>query len=1116
MTLEHIFQRDARSLIRNGNFSQGTAFWNGNKLKHVALDLQALSAEGTGFSYGLEIAANSASVYSVSGAWQHVDETLFSFPTTLAGGNVQFLPLTRNKAVLRLVKGVSTYNGQLLKDVVADPLETPVASFPAALLFQCPFRIVEQSIQDSESVFKLVYPNIGATVTLSDVFIKTRSGVYAANDAVSVLDGNSITQSTDLSKFEDVALKISVTGDNEFTAILDSDSPFVDSVELLDLDPGAGIYQITIYGNAADLLATPRGTIPEQYGIKDGDVFSDNKSGALEITQVVSMSDRVVLVAKLIKVGIGTGLSTKNIADAITDLTSWSVFAGSYANVLVDMPLYQYDLGVSFTYRTAGYTIPNDPYISFVLEEFGGEIESSSFVLYANTLNSRTVELDASFSRRLVEFSGLSTTPKQGRATLVFPGPVDAITLPVSKLGPRLVVDLGAGGAAAQKLEMTVTVPVGSVPGETPSSLLNIPITLASIVTLSGSSSWVNSLVGIPITFTEYISTAVTVEPDMIDITLRAPWPATVQFPFVDDFTQLGIVQASAALSVTQPCLIGDVALFKGGAYSFAKSIAMDGLVDPSEQNAKFDLLTTRIDPLEVAIPKGTVVLFSDGACPAGFKRVNSYAEAEVEGLLSIPFPDSVLINQDRSLLVWNKASYPIVDANGAVAVIEATETTITSTSPSGAPISSKVFSAQQQLQPGMFIRVPEVDYSSALNKSLWGATESTDREFLVLDVRPGIPEESETELPSALPYAATGKQSGSTVYPKVIDTNLIEPPFRDSIPFAAPLTEQKETFSGNKPFLAGINSLEQLETNNGQLLRIKARVYANSPVVNKYTVTNLANPAVTFTVGDVVWVEYRTRVPWFSVAASPGITGVANKYGNNGFKTEFAARIVSVATGIQSGTQPAVTIDTELVLERYDGNPIYTGGLNLSDPAVLKLLAGSGQFTSMSNPLSLTEGTDVFIRPILLLGSDTQLNINGVITPKDISAAKIIGPAGNTQWSLVSLASGAALSVIVQGKFPLAELDAGAGIRVEPTGYLINQVDNGTLVYGAGAHSHEVVAAEQYVQGSVPAWFLEQDTNGNPKVPIISAASNHSHGALRHYTYNLPAFCLLVPCIKL
>jgi hypothetical protein len=1111
MTTEYIFQRDARSFVKNGNLSQGTAHWCGSFLRHHATGFDASEKP----KFMLDIRRDLAGLPEgiPEGAFQFLDRPdLYTYGSKRTIHNVELLPFDSSRGMLKVLKNTTLVDGVLLADVVVESVSIPFQDYTQELIFQNPFRHLDLLNSNGTKTLKQVSVSPGTLVPVTD-YAGRHTGLYRA---VKVLVGSTAfpgDTGSDLTKFSAESLEIApISG--EFEPVLTD----VDiEVTAVTIDVTAGT--ITLYGDPADILLATDNFVNNPIFTRHAATF-----GAARITGYTAQVDSVVLTITALKNDDALGPVVTYLTDE--QPTTWSIYPATMAGCTRELPLFRYSLTAAYTYELGPVSEPQLPVIEF-LGLSGNNVDGFGTVnndIGREFTKIRTVQLETGWERKIVAFDRETTQVAEGRPILRFPGPpkpFEARVVSVSTTG--VYSSILSSDLDDDEFQFTIFVPYTDIIPDVFSDNTSPEFVLTVDGTFSPYESWMNSVVGAgtitptsaavidtqqvfnnelgsTITFVAYIPEAITVS--------AATWHDQTQA--IADPSLVATVTFTLTTSAATTARIGDIALYATELttiFNVVDDVAVDGLVS-LDSNVSFDPLISKLDSEEAAIPKGTVVLYVGGdVCPGGFKRVNSFPEANSEGLLTIPLPDDItfLESENETELVWDSLSLPIADALGGIDAIEPLTTIVNVDNGNGTTSVVTRIVPQQQIQPGMTIRVPS-DGSSDV--SFRSGVEHKDINHFVTDVRPGIDSESglatNTAQPANFPIGditpPNGYAQGTITYPVTVAENLIDPPFQADPPFAPPLTEQIQTFNGDVIESFSVGS-SPLVVTNGQLKQFSVNRFRDVGELS-YSL----NPSRPLNVGDVVWVTLVSNLSYSSaVGYDSTLTITRNRTGTR-FSTSFAARLVSKinsGSGLFSHT-----------FARYDGKAIFTpSGFNIASSSAQQTFSGYFGDGTTSNDARL------FIRPIILYGIGDQLAEDQgqytQITPQGITSVFTQATSTDGYWVIgqTGALGGGSLTIRVAGQVNVPS-DV-TELLVEPGGYLRYSEPASGLNYGAGGHSHKVIADPDnpYDQTYVPAYGTNLLA-----IPasLIPAASDHTHGYLSQYRYNLPYFRMFTACEKL
>lgn len=1034
------FQRDARSLIKNGNFGQGTSGWEGPNLTHIDL----------GGEYGLGIGALPEALPpgSASGAWQWLDRAnTVGYGSTRRIDNITITPLGPRTAFLKVYKGTTLLDGVLVDDVVQDPVSLDLEDYTADLLFQHPFQVFDL-IPGPPKTLKSFSPAAGSSVPVTDYTDPSSSTEFRAVRTVrptTYMPGD-LASTPDLTKYYSLALEVA-SSEDVYAPVLDQTG----------IDAGLA----SIVGGALVL----------------SDYTEDLSNHVLVVpggyAQIVGGSGTYTLAP--LSPGIPTvdGLAYPFPDDA--DLPVWAVYRirdGACARTLA---LFRYTLSVAYSYDAA-YALPAPPVIEFTAA--GDTVAGTGQVLTTMPRKDaaiRTVDEEGTWKRSVVSFDLETSEPRLGRPRLRF-----------DVAGNTPFSNVSIGGNSTDYPPGTPEYPAYNVQFFVPDSAGFDETPLLTAPYLSFTLLDVNTGAPLPqlIQFPTYPLTPLapaTIGPTVLHKGVSGKFitvivPGTIGFfgsPPLVPYDSLELMFVSQAVSQTrirrvfltdnQLTTVFDVS----DGYTAPDPLPLNELV-------AFDALISQVDYDEAAVPKGVVVLYAGPGCPAGFRRVNAVGAAEE--IAVIPAPDTVtyVASTDETTLLWDALSLPVADTDGQVQVIDALTQTI---EVSGSPtLIVDVTVPQQQVQPGMALRVPSGTESIGAR----AAAEPLDPSFLVLDVRPGVSSTAPSGGSSSA-IISGGHSQGVLAYPATVPTSLIEPPFRDDPPFAPPVSEQSESWPiGSFVATGETNSILVIEAQ--ELVGLELTLYSVAGAQYEDSISSSLPP---FAVGDVVWCDWTTTMTEAEALALDADLVPSTSIKAGRFVSGFVGIVHSLATNVGPSSADVLEI------RRYDGKPLYTPGGTITPSQLVAPDGLSGHTTST------LEISPVKLYGTAQSGSGASLVVSGVKTTKTVGS-------GQDYWVISDADSvgGGSLTIRVAGQFP----SNASSVILEPGGYL--QYDDYGVKYGAGGHSHEVAKAATGSE-TVPAWPLADDV-------LKELPSQHTHGLLKQYTYNMPAYTMFTPCEKI
>lgn len=843
---ESLFQRNGRSLIRNGNFSQGASFWYGSNLEHVdAATTHGYVDNPMDPLYSLAITRGGSSedlpADIPKGALQFINSSnLYQYPSIKRIDRLILKPYSPTEAFLEVVKDATVVEGLVLGDKVDYALLLPLSEYPASLIFQNPFRtygpkpgggyeILEPKAGDYLPITGEVNPE--NTVVTQIISIVPDTDAFTPGDTTTV----------DLSKFNSFGPRIRRQS-GEFAPKAASPTTGIESVTIADVEETEGNKILTFTGDenpVTDILQAE----PDDIFVSGSDVGKvTNVSGStLEITPFKN-GDRLVLGNK----------SVFDVADYDGGvITEWALYGGNeYVSATRTLEAFNYSVTAAYSYlKTA--TPPEPPVVEFyALSEDSSQVEGYGEVLsslardraYAISHLTRTnypdplvlgdtSNLSQSWGRALVPLSLESSQPLRGQPALRFPGPELPSQLDVSDILGATPENPEDGVPA----ELTVTVPnkyIGLIDELTSKKIGDTDFyeTPISTITLRNPANpnyqfvapeykWLNPLLNTPLAPTVILDPS----PDGEDAEATGPVLDAVSGVFtmrlvlepveyVDPPTEghvnyeaggVGLPALIAELTFKEPYRteIGDVVLYSGNAADTFTNVGDEALLlnefdygilpTPLSTSTTLDPLRPQVDLFEPAVPKGTVILYAGGnVCPDGWKRVNSLQAGD--GILTIPVPDSITYSAatNTSRLSWGNLTLPVFQNNQVQVVDTLSEPLLVEKGDGTSAVLAEFATPQQQVQPGMHIRVPFSDSGNAAARG----HEHKEVNHFVTDVRPApLPTEALSEASAGVSGVFSGLVVTGTIEktPLTVDdvSGSTTPPLDPSNPNQSPYT---------------------------------------------------------------------------------------------------------------------------------------------------------------------------------------------------------------------------------------------------------------------------------------------------------------------------------------
>jgi len=178
---------------------------------------------------------------------------------------------------------------------------------------------------------------------------------------------------------------------------------------------------------------------------------------------------------------------------------------------------------------------------------------------------------------------------------------------------------------------------------------------------------------------------------------------------------------------------LGDIVLYKGDFITRHDFSYLDDKSDtsttlPADQKTSLDRLLHKVDEYSGVVPKGTVILYTGPRCPPGFKRLDSIANSETDGIWSdkrqtssgsfetvpaLPPPEGASYDgiRNRTILTWTNVPGVLLDANNRPIPVKGVSKQVLMPTPGGAPTFGEselvtVDIPQVKVQPGMSLRI--------------------------------------------------------------------------------------------------------------------------------------------------------------------------------------------------------------------------------------------------------------------------------------------------------------------------------------------------------------------------------------------------------------------------
>lgn len=383
MSLEYLHLDSAQSLVQNGNFTQGSAFWFGSYLRHH--DQQSGPDSPNEPAYALRMQGGLARDFPdvTQGANQFIDRPdIFTYPSERSVTNVRLQPVSSTTAVL-ITTGSTLIDGQALVPGI-------VGAMGSAAFFQHPFLY-----RDEGRVIKLV---LGSELTIRSTppqQVKVGRFFFADSDEVAVVHHAQEVYGT----FEPFLTAGAVNADYHYF-------------------PPTQVTTIVFSGDGVEAALD----------ILVGDVIrlGDSSLSVKELSSGVADGSYVI---KAVSLYAGTARLAAGISGPGSAGTDWDVYREDVVRLDRTLPLYQYSFTVGQTYATFGeFNAPASPEISTrVLTDTGltgiGEIgaliphvPNRSFEV--ELAKNADGDLDMNWRRRLDVYIKESAEPLDGRLLL--------------------------------------------------------------------------------------------------------------------------------------------------------------------------------------------------------------------------------------------------------------------------------------------------------------------------------------------------------------------------------------------------------------------------------------------------------------------------------------------------------------------------------------------------------------------------------------------------------------------------------------------------------------------------------------------------------------------------
>lgn len=626
----------------------------------------------------------------------------------------------------------------------------------------------------------------------------------------------------------------------------------------------------------------------------------------------------------------------------------------------------------------------------------------------------------------------------------------------------------------------------------------------------------------------------------------------------LSDSSVVGLAASSADV-----CQIADVGLWRGYHIHRMNSTDTADLITTNlGTDVSVDPLLLRTDTLGDIVPKGMVMLYAGGVCPAGFKPVDSFADAEphTQGFAkqpTIPWPDVVSYDQtsDTTTLRWPFLRFNQTNPDGSLILkntdVRYLELPLVDINPAtGEALTRQVTikQAKQLIEPGMLLSVDEAEYEEGRSTlvdgdgdmtaiDLYGPNTPNRAGFLVTDLTLTASTDV-IDAPSAPPRLLSNSTTstfgggyGRISYPSVDPAAFIPRPAGAAldhdvgnalfnIPPAGPFNaEQTNVFPGDRPYaylvVTSLDDANGLGQAKYRCTRLQFANQPNVPLSVPITGTNLTTDVTpsndvfgalgtdrpeSIKTGDVFFARIYF---WLTTSA----TTAAWVYHDS-----YLVRLVKV-----SGTSWDVY--------RYDGaaHRVYdigTGGYKQTNAVG----------TSASFPQQIYSGGIIVLQPAKLYGNPSnRQELRGTLgqfagpggaltssSPQGVGEGYLqqrtaLSTAGTAQLAWVSAMVQVGTEMVVTGN--MERVGTRSYIRVEPSGYLRYDDPATQIHYGASGHAHTVNnTTDIQLDNPLPRVRSTLLTHYPPRrLPV-----GHGHGSLGDISYTMPAAYLFTLCEKL
>jgi len=641
-------------------------------------------------------------------------------------------------------------------------------------------------------------------------------------------------------------------------------------------------------------------------------------------------------------------------------------------------------------------------------------------------------------------------------------------------------------------------------------------------------------------------------------------WPAEPPTnPITINLTDGTVV--GLATSSDNVCQIADVALWRGyHIHRMNSSDTADLLTTNLGTNVSIDPLLSRVDPIGDIVPKGVVMLYTGGTCPAGYKPVDNFADAEpsTQGFWkqpTMPWPDVVTYNAttDTTTLQWPFLRFNQTNPDGSLILkntdVRYLELPLVDINPAtGERLTRQVTikQAKQLVEPGMFLSVDEEEYvegRSTLVDSdgdmtaldLYGPVAANRASFLITNLT--LTASTDTiEAPSTQPVrfgdntpSLFGGGFGHISYPSVDSAVFVPRPVSASlshdignslpnVPTAGPLMpRQTNVFPGARPYAyLVINTLEDVNGLGQGKYRCQRLQFANQPNPPLAVPVTGTNLTADVTANDDVFGALGTDRPESIRTGDVFFARIYFHLATSSTTSEWTYHDGYLVRLVQrSGTSWDVY--------RYDG-----AAHRLYDVGTVGYKQTNAVGTSANFPQLLISGGIIVLQPAKLYGNPSnRQEMRGTLaqfgapgqgvalsssSPQGVGEGYLqqqtaLSVSGTAQLAWVSAMVQVGTEMVVTGN--LAKVGTRTHLRVEPSGYLRYDDPSTQIHYGASGHAHTIDNTQDIqLDNPLPRVRSTLLAHYPPKrLPV-----GHGHGFLGDISYTMPAAYLFTLCEKL